>query len=191
LLTGFFIAHQIIQIMLSTLVARFNLLLMVVFFLLLMACGGSNADRPCIGGEPTAIFEGIAAFEGHSFEQKGQESVEKIEVPDMNMGIELYQSGCDRIEQEFRILLHEAYELNTPARVCALHIANILTMLSEKDVQKLGALQQWADAVRADAERMEYNERIQLSNSSIYVQIDKTHQTDAAILSVVFSQSSE
>lgn len=177
--------------MLVAILARFNVLLIGSFFLLLTACGGGNEDRPCIGGEPTAIFEGIDAFEAHSFEQKGQESVEKIEVPAMNMGIELYQSGCDRIEQEFRILLHEAYELNTPATVCALHFSNILTMLSEKDVQKLGALQQWAAAVRADAERVKYNEKIQLSNSNIYVQIDKTHQTESAILTVVFSQSSE
>lgn len=178
--------------MFATIITRFNLLLIIATFSsLLIACEGGNADRPCMGGEPTAIFEGIDAFEEHSFEQRGQESVEKIEVPDMNMDIELYQSGCDRIEQEFRILLHEAYELNTPAKVCALHFANILTILSEKDVQKLGTLQQWANAVRADAERMQYNEKIQLSNSNIYVQIDKTHQTDAAILTVVFSQSSE
>lgn len=158
--------------------------------LLFVGCG-EPADRPCVGGEPTAIFEGIKAFENHDFEQNGQESVEKITVPEMNMAIELYQSGCDRIEQEFRILLQEAYEVNTPATVCALHLSNIIMLLAEKDPQKLGALQQWAEAIRADAERMMYNERIQLSNSAVYIQIDKIHQTNSAILSVVFSQSSE
>ncbi|MGH1339313.1 MAG: hypothetical protein ACRBFS_24555 [Aureispira sp.] len=161
-----------------------------VLLFLLTACGES-ADRPCMGGEPTAIFEGIKAFENHEFNQTGQESVEKITVPEMNMSIELYQSGCDEIEQEFRILLQEAYELNTPATVCALHLSNILMILSEKEPQKLGALQQWSEAIRIDAERIAYNERIQLSNSSIYIQVDKTHQTNSAILSVVFSQASE
>lgn len=163
----------------------------LVLFLITLSCGGEDGDRPCMGGEPTAIFEGIAAFEQHEFQQTGQESVEKIAVPELGMNIELYQSGCDRIEQEFRILLQEPYELNTPATVCALHISNILMLLSEKDPQKLGALQQWAEAIRADAERVVYNERLQLSNSDVYIQVDKTHQTNSAILSVVFSQSSE
>lgn len=169
----------------------FKIALILGSFLLLMACGGEATEDSCVGGEPTAIFEGIAAFEHHEFEKNGQESVEKIVVPDLNMGIELYQSGCDRIEQEFRILLNEPYELNTPAPYCALHIANILVLLSEKAPEQLGALQQWAEAIRADAQKMAYNEQVQLTNSSIYVQIDKTHQSNSAILSVVFAQSVE
>ncbi len=160
-----------------------------VLLLFVLACGGAAEDRPCTYGEPTAIFEGVEGLENHQFEGNGQESVEKVTVSDMNMSIELYQSGCDRIEQEYRILLNEPYELNTPAKVCALHISNILGLIAEKSPQQLGALQQWAEAIRADVERMEYNERVQLTNSDVYVQIDKTHQSNSAILSVVFSQS--
>lgn len=169
----------------------FRIPLLFCGFLLLMACGGGATEDSCAAGEPTPIFEGIAAFEDHEFEQNGQESVEKIKIPDLNMSIELYQSGCDRIEQEFRILLNEPYELNTPAPYCALHIANILVLIVEKAPQQLGALQQWAEAIRADAQKMTYNERVQLSNSSVYVQIDKTHQSNSAILSVVFAQASQ
>lgn len=163
----------------------------LLFFLLLSACIGDKTDHSCIGGEPTAIFEGIEAFEKHNFERKEQESIEKITVPDMNMSIELYQSGCDQVEQEFRIWLNEPYELNTTATVCALHISNIFLLLSEKAPQKLAALQQWAEAIRADAQRMVYNERVQLSNSSVYVQIDKMHQVNTAMLTIVLAQASE
>jgi hypothetical protein len=153
-----------------------------------MACGGNTDDGKCTYGAPTAIFEGVEGLEQHFFEVNGQTSVEKVAIPSMNMNIELYQSGCDQIEQEYRILLQEPYELNTPAEVCALHIANILHMISEKAPQQLGALQQWANAIRADSKRMAYNEPILLTNSGIRVQIDKLHQTNSAILSLVLSQ---
>ena len=45
----------------------------------------------------------MAAVVEHHFERRGQESVEEIALAN-GVRIELYQSGCDLIRQEFRFL---------------------------------------------------------------------------------------
>ncbi|MDC0231177.1 hypothetical protein OAK19_04360 [Aureispira] len=152
----------------------------------LLGCTGNNTSKPCKYTPPTSIFSDIDSFENHSFDLKGQYSVERITVPKMNMDIELFQSGCDDIQQEFRFLLHEAYPLNTPPDVCAMHIAGILYILSQEAPQKLGLLQQWAEAIKSNSKSFNYNEKTGFFDSEISAQIDKTHQPESAVLSIVF-----
>jgi hypothetical protein len=161
------------------------------FFLLtllvsIISCMGNNQPKTCLYKPPVAIFSGIDSFENHSFELKGQNAVERISIPKMNMDIELFQSGCDDLEQEFRFILYEAYPLNTPPDVCAMHIAGILYILSQESPQKLGLFQQWAETIKANAKSFKYNERTGFFDSEISAQIDKMHQPESAVLSIVF-----
>ena len=157
-----------------------------VLIYLLLGCTANNTSKSCKYKPPTAIFSGIDSFENHSFDLTGQHSVERIAVPKMNMDIELYQSGCDDIQQEFRFLLYEAYPLNTPPDVCAMHIAGILYILSQESPQKLGLLQQWAETIKANSKSFKYNEKTGFFDSGISAQIDKMHQPESAVLSIVF-----
>lgn len=158
-------------------------------FLLVIACGGAgNGNGECKYSPPTAIFENIEGFTDHSFEVKGQDAVEKISVPGMNLSIELYQSGCDALQQEYRILLHGTYPLNTAPDVCAMDIAEIFYNLAQQAPNELGLLQQWAGAIKTDAKAFQYNEKVLFQGSDVSGEINKTHQSKSAMLTIIFSQ---
>ncbi|BDS12252.1 hypothetical protein [Aureispira anguillae] len=175
--------------MFKSIKTRKRFLIGILSLFTIISCTNTNSDsKPCKYKPPVAIFEGIDRFSNHSFEVTGQDAVERVFIPKMNMTIELYQSGCDFLQQEYRILLEEAYPLNTPAEVCALHISNIFLILAGEAPEKLGLFQQWAAAIQAAAKSFKYNEKILLKGTAIHAQIDKTHQTESAMLSIIFSQ---
>ena len=157
---------------------------------LLTNCSGDPQPETCKYKPPVAIFAGIDSFENHSFEVTGQNAVEKVFFPRLNMDVELYQSGCNALQQEFRFHIKEAFPLNIPAPNCTIGIARILYELSLED-SNLAGLQQLASSLEASAQGMAYNEKLLLEHSNTYVQIDKTHQTESAILSVIFLQGEE
>lgn len=156
----------------------------------LVGCGG-NAVPTCTHKPPEPIFKDIAGFENHEFERTGNESVERVDITDprFNLSIELYQSGCDALRQEFRIIVHEPYDVNTPPAVCAVQMANIFGMLSEQAPVQLGPLYQLGEVIAQNAERMAYNEKTSIPDQGVYLQIDKVHQTEGAILTLVLSQT--
>lgn len=157
---------------------------------LLTNCNGDPQPEGCKYKPPIAIFAGIDSFENHNFEVTGQNAVEQVFFPRLNMDVELYQSGCNALQQEFRFHLKEAFPLNIPAPNCAMGISGILYELSLED-PNLAGLQQLSNSLQASAQGIAYNEKLLLENSNTYVQIDKTHQTESAILSVIFSQGEE
>jgi hypothetical protein len=163
--------------------------LICFLFLLIISCGGTgNNSQECQYKPPTAVFGNIEGFTNHSFEVRGQEAVEKISVPGMKLSIELYQSGCNTLQQEYRILLNGTYPLNTAPDVCAMDIAEIFYNLSEQGSLELGLLREWAIAIKTDAKRFQYNEKVLLHDSNVSAEINKTHQTKTAMLTIVFSQ---
>lgn len=162
--------------------------LILLSFIIGSCTGNSSASKACKYKPPVAIFANIDSFQNHSFELNGQDAVERIFVPKLNMTIELYQSGCNSLEQEYRILLQEGYPLNTPAEVCALHISNIFLILSHEAPEQLGLFEQWAIEIQKNAKAFKYNEKIALLGTGVMAQIDKMHQTESAMLSIIFTQ---
>ncbi len=162
----------------------------VFFFLSLFfsSCFGEVDPPGCKYNAPVAIFAGVDSFSNHSFSVNKQDAVEKISVPKYKMDIELYQSGCDFLQQEFRFLLYEAYPAQTPPDICANQIAGIFFLLARDAPLQLGMLSQWATAIKADAASFKYNEKIKLAGSGITAQIDKIHQPESAVLTIVFSE---
>ena len=62
-------------------------------------------------------------------------------------------------------------------------------MLLARDAPiQLGTMRQWAQAIKNAAADFKYNESIPLVGTDIEAQIDKVHQPESAILSIVFSQ---
>lgn len=163
--------------------------LLGLLFLFVISCGDTNKEKgACKYKPPTAIFDNIRGFTEHSFNVKGQDAIEKITVPAMNLSIELYQSGCDALQQEYRMLLNGTYPLNTSPDACAMDIAEIFFNLSQQAPDELGLLQQWAGAIKNDAKSFEYNEKLLFQGSDISATINKTHQTESAVLTIVFAQ---
>lgn len=155
-----------------------------------IGCGGSGPQE-CTYDPPEPIFKDIEGFENHDFERTGKNaSFERIDIPDssFNLSIELYQSGCDILRQEYRIITHEPYEVNTPAPVCVAQIANIFRLLAERNPIQLGPLYGSGDVLLKNAQRFEYNENIPIREGGVFVQVDKVHQTNSAILTLVISE---
>ena len=154
-----------------------------------VSCGGTG-EKACTYKPPEPIFKDIAGLDNHEIELTGNNSFERIDIPDpsFNLSIELYQSGCDIRRQEYRIITHEPYEASTPASVCVAHIANIFRLLAERNSVKLGALYGMGDILLQNAQRFEYNEKVPIREGGVFVQVDKTHQTNGAILSLVISE---
>jgi hypothetical protein len=163
----------------------FSFFLISIFF---FACFAKDKPQGCKYKSPVAIFAGIDSFPNHSFTVNKQDAVEKISVPKYKMDIELYQSGCDFLQQEFRFMLHEPYPMNIPPDICANQIAGIFFLLARDAPLQLGMLSQWAAAIKADAASFKYNEKIKLAGSGITAQIDKIHQPESAVLTIVFSE---
>lgn len=156
--------------------------------LLLVACGDNNGQKACKYASPVAIFQGIDSIENHSFEVTGNNAVERIEVPSMGMEVELYQSGCNKLEQEFRFHIHEALPLNIPAQECSMLAAIIFEELSKLS-PNLIPLAQWAESIKMNAAAFQYNEKIPLKGTPMKVQLDKGHQSNSTMLTVIFTQA--
>ena len=158
----------------------------LIIFLFLVSCGGNTPQKEECTSTPTAMFEDIAAFSEHKFNVTGQNSTESVRADSLYMDIELYQSGCTDLQQEFRFLLHGTIPQNILPQNCAMEIANIFYSLSQLDV-KLYGLSQWAEAIRDNAGSFKYNEAVLLQGSGIRAKILKQHQPKSTVLTVVFS----
>ena len=73
--------------------------------LLLFSCGGGEQKEKCKYGAPVPIFsEGIKRVLSHDFQRNGQKAVESLSFAD-STSLEIFQSGCNEIRQEFRFSL--------------------------------------------------------------------------------------
>jgi len=164
-----------------------TIVLLLSLFFLTTACGSNeNQENEC-RSQPTPIFKGIERFENHHFEANGQNSKETVLVPPLAMDLELYQSGCQSLTQEYRFVLHGTMPKQMKANQCAGEIASIFLSLSQFDA-KLFEFQQWATAIQNNASAFKYNEEIPLQGSGVTVKIIKQHQPKRTILTVIFSQ---
>ena len=73
----------------------------------IIACG-SNSNDPfadCAQGRPVAIFsDSLEAVARHQFEIKDKIGMEQVAFKN-GVALEVYQSGCDLVRQEFRFQL--------------------------------------------------------------------------------------
>jgi len=166
----------------------YQLIMVTIMLLALVSCGGESDQ--CKYSTPVAIFQGIDKIENHTFEATGNNAVEHIFVPSMGMDVELYQSGCNELEQEFRFHIHEALPLNIPPQECAMLTAVIFDKLSGLS-PNLIPLAQWAGAIKENAEAFKYNEKIRLKGTPMQVQLDKVHQSNSTMLTVIFKETKE
>lgn len=168
---------------------KIQLLVILLGLLLLNSCGESNTD--CRYGDPQAIFsDKTVGGTNHSFEVKNGRSTESIDFVDIDFSLELFQSGCEEITQEFRFHLRGDLPKDTPASQCALIIAGIFQALSQQD-PNLFQLGGWADAVGQSSPDFQYNELINLKGHPFSAQLDKTHGENSAIVTLVLKSSSE
>ena len=165
-----------------------SFLLLFVSFLIFTKCGSNNAAQQCKYKAPSPVFQSLDSTSNYSFESNAQSAIESVRFDRLGFSIELVQSGCSLLSQEYRIILPEKYPFNTPADVCAMHISGIFYGLSVKYPLELNLLQSWATAIRSVANGLNYNEALNLPDNSIKMTINKIHDNEKTILSVLFEE---
>ena len=163
-----------------------NAFLLLGVVVLLYSCGGQSTEVNCQYDNPAPVFANIQGLENHNFEATGQSSKEFVSVPPLAMNIELYQSGCNSLEQEFRFLLNGTMPKGMPPSVCATELASIFYSLSQLDA-KLMNFGGFAQAFTKTKDKFRYNEPVALTGSDITAKIIKQDQPKSTILTVIFS----
>lgn len=146
-----------------------------------VACGDAATD--C--GTPQPFFsENIEGITGHSFEVKELYAVEKASIPQYDFSIEVHQSGCEEVTQEFRFYLEgEVAQSITPAE-CTEIAARLFTGLSQlsPDLMDFTA---WSDALmRAQPRVQQFNQSVPLDDARYAVEINKMHEASRFVLFV-------
>ncbi len=119
-------------------------------FLLLQSCGtgSSNQNETCDAPPPQSIFnQNVSQIKSHKFKLTGHNSEENIEFED-GKALTIYQSGCEKIAQEFRFKL----EPNKAMDMASLGIERLMFLANLED--KYMSFANWAQAI--DALRQEF-----------------------------------
>ena len=175
---------------------------------MLLSCNGNSlAKEPCRFGEPTPLFssntEGISRY---TFDKDGQNATESLFLKDMykipldTLGnaisipakLEILQSGCNEVEQEFRIeFMDKSVGMQMPhdiaASECAYHVTIFFQILGNLD-KKAISFYSLADAIGEKMESFRFNEPIALQDG-FTAQIDKIHSPESTMITVVLKQT--
>lgn len=169
---------------------KLQILAIFLGLLFLTSCG-DTANKNCRYGDPQAIFhDKVVGGSNHKFEVKNGNSTESIDFVDMDFSLELFQSGCEEITQEFRFHLKGDLPKDIPAAQCALILAGIFQNLSQQD-PTLFQLGGWADAIGQSSPDFQYNELVNLKGHTFSAQLDKTHGDNSAIVTLALKSSIE
>ena len=155
--------------------------------LFMTACrsGGSKSDCPTA---PSAIFsDGLEGVGTHDFMQNGAEGLEVVSFSN-GVFLEIFQSGCDSLRQEFRFRLPSA----EPGEA-AEEEPGFWLQEAQNQFRALGALgpdflpfSQWADALATRQEQFRLAEPMQVE-TGFWMMVDKIESFDGPTLVVVLS----
>ena len=165
---------------------------MLGFYLgFLMGCTEQPQDpfANCKYKKPTAIFSPqTIAIAKHQFEVKQKEGIEQITFAN-GLSLEVIQSGCHQITQDFYFTLEGQFLQNEPHHFWV-----------EKTIEQfmyLGHLGEayapftfWAQAIQGKKEAFRLGEAVHLE-ATYFVEINKILSADYAILTVKLFENSE
>ena len=159
------------------------ILLSSLTLVLLFSCN-NTPEQTCKYGEPVPIFgKEMPGVASHSFEAKGQDANEKVSL-ERGMQIEILQSGCDAIRQEFRFLIdEEEQEGENPVEKCGA----IFISLSGMDPD-LAGLANWGNVILEYSDQLKLGETTQVSEG-FFIKIDRIRQGDQTLLIAILSET--
>jgi len=157
--------------------------LSLFFIFCIVACGPPKPTCPT--GNPQAIFQAEdTQVAKHQFTSEGQNSTEQVQFSD-GLRMEIYQSGCEKIEQEYRFFL--------PPGDCPSE-ANWWTNAAVQSFHQLGErgeaylqYHQWASAIEEAGKEAVLGEPFLLVQS-FYAEVDKLCSAQEHVLIVILSQ---
>jgi hypothetical protein len=170
---------------------NFNLATLVLLCGLIMHVAGCRTDisqnKNCKFGEPLPIFsKDMKGISSHSFNASRQEGKEVLEF-DNGLKLEIIQSGCNSIRQEFRFALRPQ---GLTSDMDYIQLASEqLRFLASVD-ERVSPLAFWANALDAQKSDMKLAEPRELE-PLIFATVDKIESADGLMLRVVLAQGEE
>ena len=162
-------------------------------FLLLLACllfyqCADNSSADCRYGSPKAIFsDALPSIVRHEFKADGQQAQERVQF-DNGLALELLQSGCNSIQQEFRFvqaLQEESLPRDSYWLEQAANLLKYLSNLSEEHV----SFGQWAQLIDTQKENLKLGQKMEVQ-PQIFVRVDRIKMAQENLIVIELSQES-
>ncbi len=166
---------------------RYYLLFFIVTLFVYSSCDfGSKGDtHNCKMGKPAPMFSDTMKFvQQHQFFVQGNMGVETVHFDNM-FRLEIYQSGCDKLKQEFRV--------TQPGKFDGLEDAfwvkgayQSLMMFSGVSM-KLAGLKPWAEIIQKNADKIKLAEPFS-PEPGIQIVVDRIMGNKEATIIIQFEQ---
>ena len=155
-------------------------------FLILTACASGSNENACPYGKPAPIFsDTLEAVRAHIFETNEQEASEQVLFV-TGQELEILQSGCETLRQEFQFSMEGDYTSETPA--FWLQQATLYFQFLGKLSNQHYALYAWGQAIAEVAPEMKLGEAYEVQ-PHFEVTVDKIVSKEQAMLIVTLSQT--
>ena len=163
-----------------------NILIFFVFNVVFLQTACKNKKEvPCKYGNPTAIFsDTMQNVKKHFFEIKEGTGVEMVAFKN-NYLLEVEQSGCEEIQQQFSFILHGKFMDAPDSFWKDLAVKQFRDMA--KMSPKLLPFNGWADALDAVKNKIKLSEPTEIQ-PQFFCRIDKVVSPEQATLVILLSQ---
>ena len=160
--------------------------LFLLIFTLISACKTETSNTgKCKFGDPVAIFsDTMKMVKKHHFEIKDKTGIEFIALGN-GMLVEVEQSGCNTINQQFTFELQGDFSKMDNAFWTTLAVKNFRLLASFSP--KLQAFGAWGDAIESVKSTFKLAEAVEVEKGT-HIRIDKVLAADRAMLVVQLSQ---
>ena len=145
----------------------------------------NKKEVPCKYGNPTAIFsDTMQNVKKHFFQIKEGTGVEMVAFKN-NYLLEVEQSGCEEIQQQFSFILHGKFMDAPDSFWVQLAVKQFRDMA--KMSPKLSLFNGWADALDAIKDKIKLSEPTEIQ-PHFFCRIDKVVSPEQATLVILLSQ---
>jgi len=162
-----------------------KLLLIIWTIAVCISCADNSPEsqgKDCLIPPPQAIFsKDVKGISNHKFELSGRDSEESLKFAD-STAVTIYQSGCDKISQEFRFYLPFSANKGNKSAL-AVERLSYMSQLSP-DYMTFGG---WAQAIDGLEKEFTHSNTVQVE-PGFYVSLDKLDSSDRSTLVIKLFQ---
>lgn len=160
-----------------------SIFLLLSFFAFLTACNSGEKESDC-ATTPSAIFsEDLVGVFSHDFMQTGTESLEIVAFQN-GVFLEVFQSGCDSLRQEFRFRLSAPLENEDP-QFWLKEAKDQFHMLGSLGPE-YGPFFQYAEVLAQQKETFRLAQPMEV-DTGFWMQVDKIDSFDGPTLVIVLA----
>ncbi len=160
-----------------------KILLKLIVVLLVSFIFACKSGEDCKNGDPVAMFDSDNPnLLSHQYEAKSQSSVETIKYK-MGTELEIWQSGCENLKQEFQFKIYRTPHIET--NPFDLAVLQLLQM--SKTQESLQSFAEWARVIEMNKDVFEVGVLNEFENA-VGIKVDMVEGPDFTTLLLELSQ---